>query len=769
MIIRQNFLITLAFFMALLSFAQSLSADQSKLLKKAEFDSVMPVYSRIDWRDPLNFDYANLGNDQFLLDTKQGLMLWNVPDNTFSKPDFTPETSKNRWTPPDIDHSWMAWVRLGRSAGDTLVSLSSDAQNTLLLWWDGKKRRFAAALNMEGQTGPKLLSLGADYVLVCSQNRDSKVLRLGQIEGNVSLTWEGEDNPEALAALRATGVVGSVHGFKTLTAEDLERPVYFDTSHCGWEIKNPPEHIKPFLDKKTRKSVPGIKPYFLADGRILLSEVEYFDGQYWRNMNPPLLWQDKTRNWLALEHTAGDGGRINNSGQGEPVTSYAFQSVIVEFFDSKTLHWVRSQQRLPESYNVHIEPLRDGRAVVFLDGNRVGLIAPAQKNMPHGKLASRRNRYDGELKLNDRKLMLIGDGDPHDPSARVEVIDVAKRQAKPVASLPNPLFSPYALVLKDKRILVFGGLPAGCGQSFYLSSSSPCRYQTAQSSFLYFPDKDHWQALPDLKIPVTTGYSWQTGNSYLSTQWPRNDVLIRQNGDVVWIEGGQRFNSTDEKLPQISLLKSWHPKDQSIATVSSLRKARSQSSLIELADGRLAVIGGHTQIGQAVTSNYNPYSPRETEFNGTFVPARSTDWLDETNKKKPVWKAGPKAFYGGGRALKLANGRIFKFSLTASFGSEGYRAEIADATFTHWERLPPFPVDGTPVRNISVAGNRVIILTDANKTVAWDDQQQTWHVWDNWPVGVGNKNNPPISITGFGEDKKVLVRYHSSFDVVNLP
>jgi hypothetical protein len=55
--------------------ARTSEADPSDVA----FDSVMPTMMKIEWRNP---HYVNLGNDQFLLSTRQGVKLWDVTSNT---------------------------------------------------------------------------------------------------------------------------------------------------------------------------------------------------------------------------------------------------------------------------------------------------------------------------------------------------------------------------------------------------------------------------------------------------------------------------------------------------------------------------------------------------------------------------------------------------------------------------------------------------------------------------------------------------------------
>jgi hypothetical protein len=319
-------------------------------------------------------------------------------------------------------------------------------------------------------------------------------------------------------------------------------------------------------------------------------------------------------------------------------------------------------------------------------------------------------------------------------------------------------------------------LPPSCSPPYYLHPQHRSRCALPQPSFRYFPQDKRWQVEPSISTPYTIGYWWQTGNSYFASQWARNDVLVRKNGDVAWIEGGEASDSEKEKTPQVSVLKHWKPdvKNPNGKQAAPLRKARTQSTLIELDDGRLAVMGGYAQLERVALEKECFDCPDEFVSIGPFQAARSTEVLDESNAVNLVWQGGPVAHYGGGRALKLSNGRVFKLSLIGDFDEQGYRAEIADSAFTNWEIAPSFPLAPALIRNVSVVGNRVIILTDKIQTIVWDDDSKAWLTWENWPKGVGDPslwNNPlePISITSLTDKSRVIVRYKNTFEIVNLP
>ncbi len=751
----------------------------------AAFDSEMPIHATIRWKDPLNLSYVNLDNDQLLVHTTQGVKLWDVIPNRFSEPKFSAALSGYRLNGLDYG-TFQNWARLGTSpSGTALVATGIGKVRApyTILWWDAQHRQLSASLPVDwGKGSPRVLTIGPRRLLVCGYSAGSKVARLLQSGGDSRLEWEPAGDNEVRAALRKKGVIGNVIGFGDLSEPDSDLPVLYDATRCGWEFRKPPEALAKYLDRKTRHQNPWIKPYFLADGRILVSEVSYYDHdkKIWRDMNPPLLWDAGTRQWRAIEHVRSAGGARHRVGSEEPVMSHAFESHIIEFLDTRAMKWTRSRQRLPgvQVTNVHLEPLSNGSALVlmvtpFTPGGMTGLVAPMSSPTPPGRLGLSRHGFHGEISLRNGGLMLVGGGSEWDPSARSEIIDAEREQAYLIPSLPERRVAPVGLELKDGSVLIFGGLPPRCAPRFYFFSSEPCSKLPAQISYRYFPRENRWQPLPDLRIYFTRGYWWQTGNSDLSSQWSRNDARVRQNGDFVWIEGGEYFgNRADELLPRNSLVKRWRPDSPAgteIETLGPLRKARAQASLIELSDGRLAVIGGYTQLELVALEKECIDCPDDLLSIGTLRPARTTEVLDESSSGRLSWHLGPPSYFGGGKALKLANGRIFKLSLSGDFDEQGYSAEIADAAFTRWETLPPFPVRSVTIRNVSVAGNRVLILTGSDRTVVWNDETRRWDIWTAWPRNAGSKTDPPISLTWQGNGDRVLVRYASTFEIVKLP
>ena len=161
-----------------------------------------PVYAHISWPDPLNPDYVPLGQDQFLLFTRQGIQRWDVPANRFSSlPDWPAHHGLR-----DV------WAPLG--AGRLVAGRSHDAQDQstdVLLWWDAQQQTLSPPLaQAQNIRVTAIVPLGPHHALVCQPpptaydgntpaHRAARVLALD----NGQLHWVAEPDPALLQQLQA--------------------------------------------------------------------------------------------------------------------------------------------------------------------------------------------------------------------------------------------------------------------------------------------------------------------------------------------------------------------------------------------------------------------------------------------------------------------------------------------------------------------------------------------------------------------------------------
>ncbi|HEY3198550.1 MAG TPA: hypothetical protein VGJ57_11095 [Nitrospirales bacterium] len=742
--------------------AQAASAYDDSL-EKAQ------TYAVVDWPDPMNPKFVNLGGDQYVLATTKGMQIWHARKNVFSE--------SRGW--PIHSSLQTHWARLAK--GTLLVAESHSDEDVLqhtLVWWNPEKQDFSATLPLqEAAFVSELVPINQQHALVCMRtdygkpgvNFDMLPTKAAVVShSGGKLHWETDASKNMRTILLEAHVRGVAEGVGTLDEPESTvkmSPVIFNTASCKWEMRRPPQEIA------EGRNVT-IKHHRLPDGRILIAQADWYSPA--RNSGAelagPLLWDEAAGAWIAIENTAqaGNSGHFFTSyGIDDPVVSVPVVGAeFVEFLDPRTLHWHRSQQKLPDTYAPALGPLSTGEAIVFLrEGGRTIVVNPMGEPVP-GRFAYSHS-YFGEVKLAKGGLLLTGGGDQWHPANRPEILTlIPSPRSKTIAPLPKPLGYLSGVEMQDGTLLVFGGLPPRCAPSNY---SSDCAKSPAQPSYRYFPTQDRWEEVPELRVPFANGQFWDAGNSDIASQWPRNDAIVRRNGDFIYLnaENSRRREDTDW-TPVVTTPVRWRPEGKPMP-LALLRKGRTYATLVELADDRLAVIGGQAQQELVALEKECFNCPDEFVSVGSMQWARSTEVFDD---KAGTWMPGPTANYPGGRAFQLSNGRIFKLSLTGLWSAEnGYSAEIADAAFTRWDKLPPFPIQSFTVMHVTVIGNRVLILPQEpdrkkagwiDKTVVWNDDTRSWSVWNQWTKQV------PLTVTPV-DSKRVLARYYRSYEIVSLP
>jgi hypothetical protein len=715
-----------------LAWTAHVTAASSGQVAQAEpvFNSVLKPLLRVNWHDALNPRFVNLGDDVFLFDTRQGIKLWNASTRQLTEPEYSGALGAKRLQKIE-GKSGQASLGSGMGAsarGMAFIATGLEARDApeTLWWWNGATGRFAAEMPLAAKRNTRLLQLAADHLLVCSRDKTNQVLRLRLDANRAAFEHVPDGDATALTALQSLGVVGAVSGFGTLTLADPKMPMAYDVSHCDWEMRHAPEYLKPFFGPVKPGSEPNVHRHVLNDGRIMVVAANYHDGKVRQDLNPALLWDPVVQRWIPVEHSRESGARESalSSLLHGPVVISAFESDVVEFFNPKTLRWTRSVERLPEGYGAHVEPLKSGKALVLMfeshasSAGMVGEVEPMQGDwLPAGHLRRRRGGYDSFIALRDGSMLLAGGGSSWYPSTTVERVGATTGRSQLLASLPEQVNAATGLELRDGSVLVLAGLPKACAPEYV----ADCRPAQPIPSFRYFPKENRWQTLPELRVRFERGPFWQTGNSGLTSQWQRKDILTLKDGRVVWLDAIGSVAGREESL-KASQLMVWKSARQATGArpLAKLRESRVRASLVELIDGRLVVAGGKVKGRQG---------------DGELEPTKSTEILSRGAGPQTTWRTGPRAFFAGGQAMKLANGRIFKLSLAGDFDEQGLRAEVADAKFTRWTRLPTPPLKKPAVlTQVLAVGNRVVLLTDQGPTLAWDDSKRQWLIWKTWPT-----------------------------------
>lgn len=717
-------------------------------------------YAVIDWRDQLNFDFVALGQSRFLVDTRSGVKVWDAGANAFAPARIWPAALRVQKVWADV------------AEGRVVVGRATDAAKLFsehLLLWRAASQDFSAPWALPAQTQVlALLSIDPGHVLACvrtSSGRDPKeettrAFLVSQQAGGLRL--QAAPSGALRAALQASGVTGEVDGLGALTeGSSLEgdMPLRFNTRACQWEMRRPPPELVGINGLR-------IKPYRLPDGRWLVGQASWYDPvvRYWRQLIAPYVWHAATGRWLAIEKTAKEGnsgGAMHNHGLHDPVVSVTVVDPgFIEFLDPGSLRWTRSEQMLPrDAYGPEVAPFRPGEVLVFLHERGEVLRVQPMRQPVAGQFVHP-HHYIGEVLMRDGSVVLLNGGNHGRPSNRPESMRVRPEPSSHlIAPLPQALEQASGLALADGSLLAFGGLPYGCAP---YSSDAACGPSKVLPAYRYLPATDRWEEVADLRIDFANGQPWSFGNSSITTQWARQDAWVRHNGDAVFLDGPplSRLEHRDMTPPSTHALR-WRP-GEPVKPLGRLRQARTSATLLELKDRRLVVLGGMTARRLDVDSGVCEGCEAIEASTGSVDTDTATELYDEATAR---WVAGPSTNHKGGRAYKLANGRIFKLSTAEPWSSEkGYLAEVADAAFTRWQPLPPFPLQGSGVWHVAVAGNRVLIQMEepSAQTVVWDDARQRWLVWNL------KAKERPLSIIPIDADHGIA-RSYRTYEPVAFP
>lgn len=731
-----------------------------------------PPYAFIDWPNPLNPNFAALGNGMYLLNTRSGPKVWWARENQFG-------TARQWPVGRNVSAPWSPFYK-----GRVLVGGSTRTANfDVLVWWDQTVQLFSEPLALpEGTKVQALLPLGEHNLLACLRMGygmgsykpfDTLPTRAVVLEKTESkLRPVDSSTPDLRTALLSAGVRGMVSLGLHNSAKDSgsmrlgERiepnaiPLIFNTVNCKWEMRNPPDVLKNTKDLT-------VKHHVLPSGAVLVTHADWFDEERRTptKLRTPYLWDRATQRWQALVNTAQDGGNVqifSNYGTLDPVVSVGgVDAQYVEFLDPHTLRWTRSDQRLPAGTYVPVPaPLDDDRTLVFLrERGQVLVVSPM--TLPKLGEFTFAHSYLGEVALAGAGLVLLGGGSQWQPLNRPEQLRLATQpELKAMAPLPQAWNNLEGVELRDKTILAFGGLPTRCGPSSMFSM--PCRDAPATPSYRYFPREDRWEEVPGLRLRFANGEPLAYGNSDIATQWPRMDTRVRANGDFVFMDGVTRYDLAAQSMtPLVSTLMRWNP-TSGTTPLGKLRQARTYATVLELNDQRLVVLGGETGKKLESTVDQCLDCDDDSVSTGATEPATATEIFHDATRQ---WLAGPAAHFGGGRAVKLANGKIFKLSLAQRFSAEeGYRAEITDALFSSWKALPTFPQKPFEIQHVAVAGNRVLFFSKkaSDNTVLWDDTRQAWRIWGPW------FKTEPLSVVPL-DATRALVRSAQTYEIANFP
>ena len=762
------------------------------------------MLATIDWADPANPVALPISGTQLLLDTRAGPRVWSPGAATLSPLGG----AQAHWRLLDDTHMpASSTTRAGAFMNGMMFAVRTGAASAEMVWADS--RDLAATRRMplrEGFVPDLLLPLAPSMALLCSAAQQ-RALVVAFHEGELVRLSKTTAQPMALQRLQASLVFGIVEGFGALANPMLGSlqypapPVQFDAQRCRWQANHLPEPLARAEDLNlllNSMTMPDtVTPAIVAAAWTDAA------GQR-RTLGRPLYWNSDTRAWreraapdlpglepAALRGLVHDGLAVTAD---PPSGRYAF-------LDARDEQWRAASLRVPPARAVKL--LRygpEGVLALLIDEQKPGRIVRIEPVPPQNTASLMPDVLgdeDGVVPLQGIGVLLVGG---HERLSNAFLIG-PDAKGSVLRPLPESLKRVSGVPLMDGSIVVFGGLPGTC----FPSATDHCSLGVAPG-YRWLPVRQRWERLHDLKVAYAPGEALDGGNSSISSGWPRNDFLVREGAELLLLDGyGERSNHHPDGQP--TRLMRWQL-GGSLQPLARTLVDRQRASLVELADGRLAVIGGlasepaspacqrceaqrQTEISRlkARQARAAPRPADEEEDSGIDEPppcsvcggtigprerfrrARSCEVFDEAGKR---FQPGPWAHHAGGRAVRLANGRIFKFGLEGWNASDSvYVAETADAQLGSWTAAPPFPLpQGTRVTQFVAVGNQVLFVLDRpeDRLVIWDDETRSWRV-ESLPASGrwGPRNIPRVALPLAAAADRLLLIHDRDYEIQRWP
>ncbi|KRB83238.1 hypothetical protein ASE26_12200 [Duganella sp. Root198D2] len=446
----------------------------------------------------------------------------------------------------------------------------------------------------------------------------------------------------------------------------------------------------------------AVKPQYLPDGRIVIAAGE-------PAIDTPYIWDPQREQWEAFTSKPPVSARLVSgfAADDEVVALGGSSNKYADFLDPATLRWTRSQDVAAiDSPDPALAPLGKGRVLAFLrEHGRVVLLQQLHRAKAGEFLYS--HGAGADVLAPGGRLYLLDGGDPGQPINRPEAVGgEADGTPQAIAPLPLPLGSLSAVALPDGSLLAFGGR-----RTYREAMPAP--------AFRYDARQDRWEPAPGLEVGYAAGQLESTEGGALISEWPRGDFLLDRHGTLAVLDGADLLR--------------WRP--GAVARRIPLPRPHTAATLLETTDGRLLVVGGTTGTGapNPVSDLFSPRSGR--------------------------WQRGPKPHVAGGRAVRMADGSIFKVTLADA----RVRAEVAGAALARWKLLPPPPLQSFSLLQLVAVGRDVVLLPNNRSQLAlvWS-RQRGWRTWR-----IATEFAPTALVPAGG--RRAVARDWNRYALVELP
>jgi hypothetical protein len=791
---------------------------------------IAPVIASINWADPKNPAAIALDYPNFLFDSQEGLQVWNL--ETLEMTPLIHPLGKVQL----LDFARVRTQYSISTAPGTMFAVKSPESSVTLFWMpdnqantqpipsgDGRRKVEKQLKLPSGFYPDASLGLSNGSMLLCS-SVSKKAIVAGIRNNELSLLTSANDSG-LYHALQEKGVFGEVEGVGIMQTPNSELaykpPLVFDINTCRWQAKNLPEHM-----------AQGLELLILPDSRLGISAASWLDPttHELQTLRTPLVWDRTSRQWT--QRKASDVPGLTPQHTTLPLMEEWYYAASpregkFEFLWGGNDRWCESKQSLPVTEDLKLLPIgNDGVLALLIDSEAPGRVVrlyprnpfgPAYTNNDEhtkgdanpsvsGQGSAGRSRFPYSLsdflsiQLNDGSAVIL-DGEK---LKRTFMISPVTDDVTQLQDLPQPLQRPSGVQLNDGSIVVFGGLSSVCR----VTDLAQCT-QSILPGYRWINDEKRWQTLPSLMVPFAFGTPFDGGNSGITTAYDRGDFTVKNGMHLYYLTQNRLSNIWVEK-PTPSFLFRWKPGNDP-EKLASTRLSRNELSLIELNDGRLVAVGGVAEVEpqspacqacmqkrrlevERIThdlTNRRITHSAEDEEGETMEPeqmvpqceacssiqlgdyytyARSCEIYDEKSNR---WYYGPFSVNPGGRAVKLANGKIFKFGLNGYNATDAdYVAEVADATLKKWEATPPFPISKPDalVSQIVAIGNQVLIVLErpSDRYVVWDDVSGNWQIHALPKHSDWGFNHIPAHVSAIDNNQLLLI-FNDGFEYISWP
>lgn len=759
-----------------------------------------PVIAKIDWADPLDPRAIPFRGNlsvgmSYLFDTKDGIQIWDEPARKLSRLELP--ISDVRLD----DKIWMTMSAGGTLAQAIMVTTrQSPVRAKLLLFADQKPQVLSQFDFPEGFVPSAFVKLTDSAALFCSEKAHRAIVlrsenkALSQVTAAMIPLYDQDMFTKA-------GVIGPVEGFGELTLPARQgvqvndnhiRPVIFDTRRCAWSARNLPEPLASGLQLTLIHR--AITTFSLAPVIVAASWIDPVTKEP-KTLTTPLVWSQEDQKWRKRQPAEYPGlhpAMLSGMGDDDRAFSMSVSLGKFAFLLPQEDQWQEAKQRLPATESLKLVSYDWSDVLALLidakNPGRIVRLGPAPLAVRQGNFSDS-HTY---ISLHQGELMVLKGSE-----SAAMLVTPKENVSEKLASMPQSLTYPSGIALSDGSVFVFGGLDAGCPSYVW-----PRCNALAQGSYRWLPAQKRWQPVPSLSVPYSSGVVLNDNDGHLP---PRSD-FVQHNGNELFYLSNNGTTQGERSAP--THLYHWQL-DGATETLARTRVNRESASLIELNDGRLAAIGGAAagepaspvcesclskrkillaeaaaKIARQRAKNGGDNPDDDIDPESMVPPCQVCEELNMRqdlkfartceiyDRKTDKWSPGPFPNHVGGKAVKLANGRLFKFGLQGySTTDANYVAETADSALSQWTATPPFPFRSPArVKHMLAVGNQVLFVMEkpSDQYVIWDDALRQWSVHDlpsrtNWSM-----RSIPDHVS-YTESGQLLLLFRDRFEYQDWP